>query len=124
MIRTGFGGFVLAAALGFACAPRDAKSVLLKEISLGAIRGVIFGVLVGTGAWLWQGEWAWGVVVGGAVLLMMLVAGLLGTLIPLTLRLFRLDPAIASGVFLTALTDLLGFFFLLGLGSLLIDRID
>jgi magnesium transporter len=104
--------------------PRDASSVLVKEISLGAIRGVIFGVLVGLGAWLWQGEWAWGVVVGIAVLLVMLVAGLLGTLIPLTLRLLRLDPAIASGVFLTALTDLLGFFFLLGLGSLLIDQLD
>jgi magnesium transporter len=102
---------------------RDAREVLLKEFALGLIRGVLFGVAAGLIAFLWKGEWAWGVVVGGAMLLNMLLAGLLGALIPLGLRAVRADPALASGVFLTAATDILGFFFLLGLASLLIDQL-
>ena len=103
--------------------PRDAKRVLNKEIALGVIRGVLFGIIVGIAALLWKGEWGWGVVVGTAMLLNMLVAGLLGTLIPLGMKAFRLDPAIASGVFLTTFTDMLGFLFLLGLATLLIDQL-
>jgi magnesium transporter len=53
----------------------------------------------------------------------MLVAGFLGATIPLVLRSLRLDPAIASGIFLTMFTDVLGFLFLLGLGALLIDQL-
>jgi magnesium transporter len=103
--------------------PGDARQVLNKEIILGVIRGVLFGAVVGIAAYIWQGEWAWGVVVGVAMLLNMLVAGLLGTLIPLGMKAFRLDPAIASGIFLTTFTDMLGFLFLLGLGTLLIDQL-
>jgi magnesium transporter len=62
-------------------------------------------------------------VVGLALMLNMLVAGLLGAIIPLGLKSLRLDPAIASGIFLTAFTDVLGFLFLLGLGALLIDQL-
>ena len=104
-------------------APGDARRVLLKEISLGVIRGVLFGLIVGVLAWVWKGEWGWGVVVGSAMLLNMLVAGLLGTLIPLGLRAMKQDPAVAAGVFLTTFTDVLGFFFLLGLATVLIDQI-
>ena len=103
--------------------PGDARRVLSKELSLGLIRGVIFGVVVGVVAYAWKGEWAWGVVVGGAMLLNMIVGGLMGTLIPLTMRAFKLDPAIASGVFLTAFTDLLGFLFLLGFATILISEL-
>ena len=78
--------------------PRDANRILYKEIMLGVIRGVLFGLIVGIAAYIWKGEWGWGVVVGTAMLLNMLVAGLLGTLIPLGMKAFRLDPAIASGV--------------------------
>ena len=103
--------------------PRDASRILNKEIALGVIRGVVFGIIVGIAAFLWKGEWGWGFVVGTAMLLNMLVAGLLGTLIPLGMKAFRLDPAIASGVFLTTFTDMLGFLFLLGLATLLIDQL-
>jgi magnesium transporter len=58
-----------------------------------------------------------------ALLLNMLMAGVLGAVIPLTLRALKLDPAIASGIFLTAFTDALGFLFLLGLGTLLISEL-
>ncbi|MDP2726192.1 MAG: magnesium transporter, partial [Dehalococcoidia bacterium] len=62
-------------------------------------------------------------VVGLAMLLNMLVAGLLGAVIPLTMRALRLDPAIASAIFLTTFTDVLGILFLLGLATLLIDQL-
>ncbi len=102
---------------------QDAQRVLSKEIALGVIRGIIFGLAVGLIAWAWKGNWAWGLVVGLAMLLNMLVAGLLGAIIPLTLRALRADPAIASGIFLTTFTDVLGFFFLLGLATLLISQL-
>jgi magnesium transporter len=99
---------------------RDARRVLRKEVTLGVIRGVLFGVIVGVVALAWKGEPEWGLVVGVAMLLNMLVAGLLGTLIPLGLRAIKQDPAIAAGVFLTTFTDVAGLFFLLGLGAMLI----
>ncbi|HET9477449.1 MAG TPA: magnesium transporter [Dehalococcoidia bacterium] len=99
---------------------RDAQRVLYKEVTLGVIRGVLFGLIVGVVAFFWKSEPEWGLVVGVAMLLNMLVAGLLGTLIPLGLRAINQDPAIAAGVFLTTFTDVFGLFFLLGLGAMLI----
>jgi magnesium transporter len=103
--------------------PGDATSILIKELLLGLIRGLIFGLIVGVIAWVLQENWTWGLVVGLAMLLNMIVAGLLGALIPLGMKSLRLDPAIASGVFLTTFTDVLGFFFLLGLGTIFIDQL-
>jgi len=103
--------------------PEDARWVLAKEGAIGLVKGLTFGLLIGLAAWAWQGEPAWGLVVGVALLLNMLMAGLLGAVIPLTLRALKLDPAIASGIFLTAFTDVLGFLFLLGLGTLLISQL-
>jgi magnesium transporter len=104
--------------------PEDARWVLAKEGAIGLVKGLAFGLLIGVIAWVWQGEPAWGLVVGVALLLNMLMAGILGAVIPLTLRALKLDPAIASGIFLTAFTDVLGFLFLLGLGTLLISQLS
>jgi magnesium transporter len=101
----------------------DAMRVLMKEAAIGMVKGVIFGLIIGLVAWAWQAEPWWGLVVGLALMLNMLVAGLLGAVIPLGLRALKLDPAIASGIFLTAFTDVMGFLFLLGLGALLIDKL-
>jgi len=103
--------------------PEDARWVLAKEGAIGLVKGLVFGLLIGVIAWAWQGQPAWGLVVGVALLLNMLMAGFLGAVIPLTLRALKLDPAIASGIFLTAFTDALGFLFLLGLGTLLISQL-
>jgi magnesium transporter len=62
-------------------------------------------------------------VVGGAMLLNMVVAGLVGTLAPMTLRALKFDPAIASGILLTSFTDILGFLMLLGFGALAISQL-
>jgi len=104
--------------------PEDARWVLAKEGAIGLVKGIVFGLLIGVIAWAWQGQWAWGLVVGVALLLNMLMAGFLGAVIPLTLRALKLDPAIASGIFLTAFTDAMGFLFLLGLGTLLISQLS
>ena len=101
----------------------DAMRVLMKEAVIGLVKGVVFGLTIGLVAWAWQAEPWWGLVVGLALMLNMLVAGLLGAVIPLGLRALRLDPAVASGIFLTAFTDVMGFLFLLGLGALLIDKL-
>ncbi|MEO8457548.1 MAG: magnesium transporter [Chloroflexota bacterium] len=103
--------------------PSDARAILSKEAALGLIRGVLFGLIVGIAAYAWKGQWAWGLVVGGAMLLNMLVAGLMGTFIPLGMRALKIDPAIASGVFLTTFTDVLGFLFLLGFATILIGQL-
>jgi magnesium transporter len=102
---------------------RDARAILIKEIALGMIKGVLLGVIVGVVAYIWKEEWAWGLVVGGAMLLNMLVAGLMGTFIPLGMRALKIDPAIASGIFLTMFTDVLGFLFLLGFATILIGQL-
>ena len=102
---------------------RDVRRVLLKEIGMGILKGVTFGIVIGLIAWAWKGNWVLGLVVGLALLLNMLLAGILGALIPLGLRSLRLDPAIASGIFLTTFTDVLGFLFLLGIATLLITQL-
>lgn len=103
--------------------PGDARRVLAKEVTLGVVQGVLFGLFVGLLAWLWQDAWEWGAVVGVAMLLNILVAALFGTLIPLILRALRLDPAIASGIVLTTFTDVMGFLFLLGLATIVIGEL-
>jgi len=102
---------------------RDARSILEKEISIGIVKGLAIGVVVGLIAWAWQGGWAWGVVVGAALIGNMIVAGAVGALIPLGLRSAKLDPAVASGIFLTMITDAVGFFLLLGLAPLMIGEL-
>lgn len=101
----------------------DAWRVLRKELAMGLLKGVAFGLIVGAIAWAWWDNSWLGLVVGTAMLLNMLVAGFWGAVIPLSLRRLRLDPAIASGIFLTTFTDVMGFLLLLGLATLMIDQL-
>jgi magnesium transporter len=94
-----------------------ARRFVGKEILVGVINGVLFAVLTGLVAWLWFGNPAIGVVIGVAMIVNMIVAGLSGTLIPLGLERIGVDPAIASSVFLTTVTDVIGFFAFLGLAA-------
>ena len=104
-------------------APPDAWRVIRKELAVGLLKGVVMGLIVGAIAWVWWDNSWLGLVVGVAMLLNMLVAGFWGAVIPLGLRRLRLDPAIASGIFLTTFTDVMGFLILLGLATLLIDQL-
>lgn len=96
----------------------DGRRALIKEIILGLLNGLAIGLVVGLVGWLWQGSMTLGLVAGAAMLLNMLAAALSGVLIPLGLKAVRLDPALASSIFLTTVTDVAGFFFFLGLATL------
>jgi magnesium transporter len=98
-------------------APGDGRRVLRKEIILGLINGLAIGVVVGLIGWAWKGSPVLGLVAGVAMLLNQLAAVVAGVLIPLGLKSLRLDPALASSIFLTTVTDVAGFFFFLGLAS-------
>lgn len=86
--------------------------LLVKEILLGVLNGLAIGATVGVVTFLWKGNLYLGLVVFLAIAFNLVVAGMAGTLIPLTLRALRIDPALASSILLTTVTDILGFGFL------------
>jgi magnesium transporter len=98
--------------------PGDGRRALLKEIILGLLNGLAIGGVVGLAGWWWQGNWMLGLVAGAAMFLNQLAAAIAGVVIPLGLKAVRLDPALASSIFLTTVTDVAGFFFFLGLATL------
>ncbi len=102
---------------------RQVGPVLRRELTIAITNGVIIGLIVGVLAFAWKGNVALGVVAGLAMLLNITTAVTAGVLVPLSLRALRQDPALASGVLVTTVTDVLGFFFFLGLATLLVDRL-
>jgi magnesium transporter len=94
--------------------------VLRKELWLGATTGLVNGVVLAAITYAWKGQALLSFVLGFALLLNMLVAAVVGTLVPIALKTFRVDPAIASSVIITTFTDVFGFFSFLGLATLLI----
>jgi len=95
----------------------NAYRVIGKELLVGAINGVLFAVITGAIAWGWFQEPQIGLIIGMAMIVNMIVAGLAGASIPLLLDRAGVDPAIASSVFLTTVTDVVGFFAFLGLAA-------
>ncbi|TGN18688.1 magnesium transporter [Leptospira idonii] len=89
-----------------------------KEFTIGCLNGLVLGSITGTMIFLVKGNPVLGLVVGAAMLVNMLVASLTGSLVPILLKAVRIDPAIASSIFVTAMTDVCGFFFFLGLATL------
>jgi magnesium transporter len=98
--------------------PGDGRKALTKELMLGLANGLAIGFVVGAVGYLWKGQAILGVVVGAAMLLNMMAAALSGVLIPFGLRASKIDPALASSIFVTTVTDVAGFFFFLGLATL------
>ena len=91
--------------------------VWLKEIPVGLINGLALGILLAGLAWLWQGNVWLGGVVGLALMVNTTIAVSIGGTLPLIMKLLRLDPALASGPILTTVTDLFGFFLVLGMAT-------
>ena len=96
----------------------NARRVVLRELGAGVLNGLGLALILGFGAWGVLGDWHLGLVLGMAMIVNQIVAALGGVMVPLTLERFRLDPALASGTFVTTLTDVMGFFAFLGLASL------
>ncbi len=103
--------------------PHELLRVWTKEASLGLINGTVLGLMVALAAWLWKGNPYLGVVVGAALCLNTVVAVSLGGIIPLVLKRFNMDPAIAAGPILTTVTDMCGFFFVLGIATLMLNHL-
>ncbi len=98
--------------------PIDALRVWWKEASVGLINGVVLGILIGMVAWVWKGNPYLGLVIGLALALNTLIAVSIGGVVPLLLKRFNQDPAVASGPLLTTITDMAGFFLVLSLATL------
>jgi magnesium transporter len=98
--------------------PDNARRVLGKEVLVGAVNGIAFAIMSGLVTWLWFDSAALALVIATAMIINMICAGLFGIAIPLALDRLNIDPAVASSVFLTTVTDVVGFFAFLGLAAL------
>lgn len=97
---------------------RNLLRVLNREILVSAVNGVALALLIGITAWVWFASPGLGVVIAGSIIINMLFAGFSGLLIPIALDRLNVDPAIASSVFVTTVTDVVGFFVFLGIAAL------
>ena len=95
----------------------NARKALLKEATVGLANGVVLGLVAAAVAWATRGSPVLGLVLCAAMIINMFVAATAGTLVPLGLRAANVDPALASSVFITTLTDVFGFFSFLGLAT-------
>lgn len=98
--------------------PADMFHVLKKEFSVGIINGIILGILIGIVAWVWKDNAVLGLVIGLALSVNTILAVAIGGTVPLMLKGFGIDPAVASGPLLTTITDMAGFFLVLSLATL------
>jgi magnesium transporter len=98
----------------------NAFRLVRRELRVALINGAVLASLTAVAAGLWFANWRLGAVVAMAIVLNLLAAGAAGSLVPLTLGRLRQDPAVSSGVFVTAVTDVIGFFVFLGLATLIL----
>jgi magnesium transporter len=97
--------------------------MLRKEFLLGIVNGALIGATVGIITYLWKGQLMLGVAAFAAMLLNLIIAGVTGVAIPLVVRFLGKDPALISGIFLTTMTDILGFGLLFLLAHLLLPGV-
>lgn len=102
----------------------DAWRTLLKEATVGLLQGLFVGTAAGLGVYLWTGNQFLGLVLGLALIGNMVIATTVGTLVPLVLKAVNLDPALASTVLVTSVTDSVGFALFLGLASIFLAQLQ
>ena len=90
---------------------------VIKEFTIGILNGVIFAIISAIVVQLWFKDITLSLIISISMVLNMIVAGLFGILVPITLKKFKIDPAIASSVFVTTITDVIGFLSFLGIGA-------
>ena len=93
------------------------SKIVTKEFIIGILNGIIFAIITGIIVHLWFKEINLTILIAVSMVLNMIVAGLFGILVPVSLKKFNIDPAIASSVFVTTITDVIGFLSFLGIGS-------
>lgn len=98
--------------------PLNAVRIITREGMVGITNGLLFAIVTALVTLVWFQSVGLAVIMGAAMIVNMFVAGLSGILIPITLERYKIDPAVASGVFVTTVTDIIGFFSFLGLAAL------
>lgn len=98
----------------------NAGLLLWKEARVALLNALALGLVLSLAVWLWFGDWALSLVIYAALTINLLFASLAGVMVPLTLKRMGFDPALASGIFLTTVTDVMGFFSFLGLATLVL----
>ncbi len=96
----------------------NAARVIGRELLVGALNGIAFGIITGIGAWIWFHQYGLGVVIAGAMLTNLVAGALGGIVIPLVLEYFEVDPAVSSSAFVTTVTDVVGYSSFLGFATL------
>ena len=96
----------------------NALKIIIKETVIGSINGIIFAIIISLVSIYWFQDLMLGIILGLAMVLNLILAGFAGTIIPLALEKMRIDPALASAVILTTITDVFGFLSFLGLATL------
>ena len=91
--------------------------IVLKEFNIGVLNGIIFAVISSLIVQLWFQDSQLSLIISISMILTMIIAGLFGILVPVSLKKMNIDPALASSVFVTTITDVIGFLSFLGLGS-------
>jgi magnesium transporter len=91
--------------------------IVTKEFVIGILNGVIFAIIAGVIVQFWFEQMDLSILIAVSMILNMIVAGLFGILVPVSLKKMNIDPALASSVFVTTITDVIGFLSFLGLGS-------
>jgi magnesium transporter len=98
----------------------NVQTLMWKEIRVAAMNGLALGSIVALATWAWFRDPMLALVIGIAMTLNLLFAASAGVLVPLTLKRMRLDPALAGGVILTTVTDVMGFLAFLGLATIIL----
>ena len=98
----------------------NAYRVIRREVMVGLLSGLVFSVIIGIVALIWFRSTMLGIVLGLAIIVNFLVAGIAGILVPIVLEKLKVDPALASGAFVTTVTDVIGFFGFLGLAAIIL----
>jgi magnesium transporter len=95
----------------------NAAGILRKELLVGVLNGIGWALIVSLFTYLWFGDWRIGGIIGAAMIINLVVAASAGFFIPMTLKRLKVDPALAGGVVLTTVTDVIGYMAFLGLAA-------
>lgn len=94
------------------------KELLFKEAAIGLLNGILWALIIGAIVIVWKGDWLLGIIISGAMLTNLLIAGIAGVSVPIVLKKMNIDPALAGGMALTTITDVVGLSVFLGLATL------
>lgn len=100
-----------------------AMTQIWRELRVGLIIGILFGLIVSLATWKWQHNWELGLVVGAAMCINMAMATLLGAVTPVLLKKMKIDPAVASGPVIATTIDVIGLFIYFSLVTMFLVKI-